>query len=70
MATISDNNKRKTILEKRIARLEKLIKNESHLSDESDFVIGSVVEDLNGYESVVIDIRILKGSSRAALFYY
>ena len=56
MATISDNNKRKTILEKRIARLEKLIKNESHLSDESDFVIGSVVEDLNGYESVVIDM--------------
>lgn len=55
---------RKEILEARIARLERLVsksvkkvtKNEAKLSNESDFVVGSVVEDLNGYESVVIDM--------------
>ena len=51
-------------LEARIARLEKLVskstkkitKNEAKISDQSDFLVGSIVEDLNGYESVVIDM--------------
>jgi hypothetical protein len=59
----------KRTLEQRIARLEKLLlaskptkysKNEGKLSNESDFVVGSVVEDLNGYESVVIDMGSFK----------
>ena len=51
----------KRTLEQRIARLEKLVnkptkkitKNESK---QSDFLVGSIVEDLNGYESVVVDM--------------
>ena len=51
-------------LEARIARLEKLVsksakkitKNEAKISDQNDFLVGSIVEDLNGYESVVIDM--------------
>lgn len=56
MAITRYNNRYATILEKRITRLEKLIKNEAKLSDKSDFLKGSIVEDLNGDESVVIDM--------------
>lgn len=56
MAITRYNNKYATLLEKRITRLEKLIKNEAKLSDRDDFVKGSIVEDLNGDESVVIDM--------------
>ena len=35
---------------------KKITKNEAKISDQSDFLVGSIVEDLNGYESVVIDM--------------
>ena len=56
MAITRYNSKHATLLERRITRLEKLIKNEAKLSDKSDFLKGSIVEDLNGDESVVIDM--------------
>lgn len=56
MAITRYNNKYATLLEKRVTRLEKLIKKEAKLSDRNDFIKGSIVEDLNGDESVVIDM--------------
>ena len=60
-------DKRELLLRKRIARLESLVrasklssKNEEKISNKSDFLVGSIVEDLNGDESVVIDMGSFK----------
>lgn len=60
-------DKRELLLRKRIARLESLVrasklssKNEEKISNKNDFLVGSIVEDLNGAESVVIDIGSFK----------
>jgi hypothetical protein len=62
-----DSIKRSVLLEKRIARLESLVrasklssKNEEKISNKNDFLVGSIVEDLNGDESVVIDMGSFK----------